>query len=137
MVVDPARLTVTVAAGVTQRVLLDYLAAYPSPSGYTLPAFSWFIDQTIAGAVATATHGSSLQHGSLSSQVGHYSWLFYSILYYSVALAAGRECARLAYTSCMAATHHSLLSLNFQHTHRIDDRHAAAGGQRQPAHAAR
>lgn len=38
--------------------------------GYTLPAYSWFLDQTIAGAVATATHGSSLVHGSLSSQVG-------------------------------------------------------------------
>jgi hypothetical protein len=39
-----------------------------SPQGYTLAAFSWFIDQTIAGAVATGTHGSTLQHGSLSSQ---------------------------------------------------------------------
>ena len=38
-------------------------------AGYTLPAFPWFIDQTIGGAVATATHGSSLRRGSLSSQV--------------------------------------------------------------------
>ena len=38
------------------------------PDGYTLPAFPWFIDQTVGGAVATATHGSSLRHGSLSSQ---------------------------------------------------------------------
>ena len=38
-------------------------------AGYTLPAFPWFVDQTIGGAVATATHGSSLRHGSLSSQV--------------------------------------------------------------------
>ena len=38
-------------------------------TGYTLAAFPWFIDQTIGGAVATATHGSSLRHGSLSSQV--------------------------------------------------------------------
>ena len=37
--------------------------------GYTLAAFPWFIDQTVGGAAATATHGSSLRHGSLSSQV--------------------------------------------------------------------
>lgn len=63
---------VTVQAGVPQRALLDYLATYSSkkaPQGYTLPAFSWFIDQTIGGAVATATHGSSFLHGSLSNQV--------------------------------------------------------------------
>tara|TARA_B110000305_G_scaffold65422_1_gene73112 strand:+ start:193 stop:690 length:498 start_codon:yes stop_codon:yes gene_type:complete len=43
-----------------------------SSDGYTLPAFPWFVDQTIGGAVATATHGSSLRHGSLSSQVRVY-----------------------------------------------------------------
>ena len=37
--------------------------------GYTLAAFPWFVDQTVGGAAATATHGSSLRHGSLSSQV--------------------------------------------------------------------
>jgi hypothetical protein len=67
--------TVTVAAGVTQRTLLDYLSTYKGPNdlaegrGWTLPAFSWFVDQTIGGAVATNTHGSSLEHGSLSDQV--------------------------------------------------------------------
>jgi hypothetical protein len=64
--------TVTVAAGISQRHLLQYLAAYThwnQPDGWTLPAFSWFIDQTVGGAVATATHGSSLRWGSLSSQV--------------------------------------------------------------------
>ncbi len=40
-----------------------------SPLGWTLPAFPWYIDQTIAGAVSTATHGSSLKYGSLSEQV--------------------------------------------------------------------
>jgi FAD/FMN-containing dehydrogenase len=40
-----------------------------APAGYTLGAFTWFIDQTIGGAVATGSHGSSLVHGSLSSQV--------------------------------------------------------------------
>ncbi|QDZ18639.1 putative D-arabinono-1,4-lactone oxidase [Chloropicon primus] len=73
--VDERAETVRVAAGVTQRTLLDYLSTYKGPSdlangkGWTLPAFSWFIDQTIAGAVATGTHGSSLEHGSLSDQV--------------------------------------------------------------------
>jgi len=73
--VDEEARTVTVAAGVTQRTLLDYLSTYKGPRdlaqgrGWTLPAFSWFIDQTIGGAVATNTHGSSLEHGSLSDQV--------------------------------------------------------------------
>lgn len=73
--VDEKRQTVRVAAGVSQRTLLDYLSTYKGPSdlangkGWTLPAFSWFIDQTIGGAVATNTHGSSLEHGSLSDQV--------------------------------------------------------------------
>ena len=65
--VDEASQTVTVAAGIPQRELLEYLSEYGS--GWTLPAFSYFIDQTIGGAVATGTHGSSFQHGSLSSQV--------------------------------------------------------------------
>lgn len=53
-------------------MLLDYLSDYKygkEPNGWTLEAFSWFIDQTIGGAVATGTHGSTFQHGSLSSQV--------------------------------------------------------------------
>lgn len=40
-----------------------------NPDGWVLQGYSWFIDQTIGGAVATGTHGSSLQHGSLSDQV--------------------------------------------------------------------
>jgi len=47
---------------------------YPLPlppqhntTGWTLPAFPWFVSQTIAGAVATGSHGSSLGYGSLSS----------------------------------------------------------------------
>ena len=70
--VDEEAGTVTVAGGISQRHILDYLAKYThwnEPNGWTLPAFSWFVDQTIAGAIATATHGSSLQFGSLSSQV--------------------------------------------------------------------
>lgn len=70
--VDEENATVTVAAGVPQRMLLDYLSNYTQygePRGWVLPAFSWFIDQTIGGAVATATHGSSMTWGSLSSQL--------------------------------------------------------------------
>ena len=38
----------TVAAGVPQRMLLDYLAEYrmgKQPDGWSLPAYSWFVDQ--------------------------------------------------------------------------------------------
>jgi len=45
--------------------VLDYLAKYGR--GWTLPAFPWFTFQTIAGAVATGTHGTSMAYGSLSS----------------------------------------------------------------------
>ncbi|CAG9460808.1 unnamed protein product [Pedinophyceae sp. YPF-701] len=72
IVVDEGAMTVEVEAGMPQRTLLDYLADYRSPSlsdGLTIPAFSWFIDQTMGGAIATATHGSSLRYGSLSDQV--------------------------------------------------------------------
>eukprot|EP01023_Acetabularia_acetabulum_P065410 TRINITY_DN8655_c0_g1_i3.p1 TRINITY_DN8655_c0_g1~~TRINITY_DN8655_c0_g1_i3.p1 ORF type:complete len:582 (+),score=94.72 TRINITY_DN8655_c0_g1_i3:131-1876(+) len=64
--------TVTVSAGVSQRVVLDFLAKFRGETfkgGYTLQAFSWFIDQTIGGAVATGTHGSSITHASLSNQL--------------------------------------------------------------------
>lgn len=40
-----------------------------APLGYSLKMFAWYIDQTVGGAVATGTHGSSLKWGSLSSQV--------------------------------------------------------------------
>ncbi|BDA41344.1 probable D-arabinono-1,4-lactone oxidase at N-terminal half [Coccomyxa sp. Obi] len=63
--------TVRVQAGITQRILLDYLANYTSanaPYGYVLPAFAWYVDQTVGGAVSTGTHGSTMFWGSLSSQ---------------------------------------------------------------------
>lgn len=71
--INESAMTVTAAAGVTQRTLLKFLDNYKTraaPEGYTLAAFSWFIDQTIGGAVSTGTHGSSFLYGSLSSQVG-------------------------------------------------------------------
>ncbi|CAL8469269.1 g8810 [Coccomyxa elongata] len=70
--VDEDAQTVTVDGGVQTRVLLDYLATHitaKGPMGWTLPSFSWYIDQTVAGAVATATHGSSMKYGSISGQV--------------------------------------------------------------------
>jgi len=69
--VNETDLSVVVAAGISQRVLLDYLAAYGTENGgdgYTLSAFAWYIDQSMGGAIATDTHGSSLTHGSLSSR---------------------------------------------------------------------
>ncbi|KAG2423395.1 hypothetical protein HXX76_015360 [Chlamydomonas incerta] len=63
--------TVLVDAGVRTIDLLRFLAAYvtpTAPSGWTLPAFPWFVFQTLGGAVSTGTHGSSLEHKSLSSQ---------------------------------------------------------------------
>ncbi|KAI8472715.1 MAG: hypothetical protein J3K34DRAFT_519583 [Monoraphidium minutum] len=39
-----------------------------APAGWTLPAFPWFVYQSIAGAIATGTHGSSLAWASLSSE---------------------------------------------------------------------
>ena len=50
IVVDEEQRTVTVAAGVPQRMLLDYLAEYrmgKQPDGWSLPAYSWFVDQVI------------------------------------------------------------------------------------------
>ncbi|PSC67957.1 peptidase C69 [Micractinium conductrix] len=70
--VDEDAATVTVAAGMPQRLLLDYLSEYvhwKQPQGWTLPAFTWWTDQTVGGAVATGSHGSSMKYGSLSSQV--------------------------------------------------------------------
>ena len=43
------------------------------PLGWTLPTFSWYIDQTIAGAISTATHGSTLKYGSMSNLVSAYA----------------------------------------------------------------
>lgn len=42
-----------------------------APLGYSLPAFPWYIDQSIGGAVATGSHGSSMLYGSLASQASH------------------------------------------------------------------
>ena len=56
--------TVKVGCGITIRDLLDSL----EKKGYVLPTFPWYIDQTLCGAIATGSHGSSLKFGSLSSE---------------------------------------------------------------------
>ncbi|RDI31775.1 D-arabinono-1,4-lactone oxidase [Lentzea flaviverrucosa] len=63
--VDPTAMTVTVKAGTTMRELNWELAA----AGFALPNQSAIDEQTVAGVVATATHGSSPKQGTLSSHV--------------------------------------------------------------------
>eukprot|EP00198_Chlamydomonas_reinhardtii_P009630 XP_001698967.1 predicted protein [Chlamydomonas reinhardtii] len=68
-----------IQVGVRTIDLLRFLAAYvtpTAPSGWTLPAFPWFVFQTLGGAVSTGTHGSSLEHKSLSSQLSDASHPF-------------------------------------------------------------
>ncbi len=62
---DPLHKTVTTQAGVKTRNLIDWLAH----RGYALATIPFYIDQTIGGVVATASHGSSIKLGSVSSLV--------------------------------------------------------------------
>ncbi|KAK9806294.1 hypothetical protein WJX72_008903 [[Myrmecia] bisecta] len=64
---DLSTMTVTVDAGVPQRMLIEYLLSLGD--GYIFGSSSALIDQTIGGAVATGTHGSSMLYGSISEQV--------------------------------------------------------------------
>lgn len=57
--------TVTVRAGTRLKHLNAALAA----AGYALPIVGSIAEQSIAGAIATGTHGSSLVHGNLASLV--------------------------------------------------------------------
>lgn len=63
--VDRERKTLTVQAGIRMHKL--NLAA--KDHGLTMPSLGSIDDQSIAGAIATATHGSSLYHGLLSESV--------------------------------------------------------------------
>ena len=56
---------VTAGAGVTIKELIDYTAE----KGYTLPTVPFWVAQTIGGAVATGTHGTSQKYASLSSSI--------------------------------------------------------------------
>jgi FAD/FMN-containing dehydrogenase len=63
--------------------LLTFLRHYvtpAAPAGYTLGAFPWFVYQSVAGAVATGTHGSSMEHNSMSNQVTIFVYLFLLII---------------------------------------------------------
>ena len=59
--------SVTVEAGMRLGRLVSFL----DERGLALPVLPTITEQTVAGVVATATHGSSLHHGSLSSLVTH------------------------------------------------------------------
>lgn len=63
--VDREQKRLTVEAGIRLRQLNDKAAEY----GLTMPNLGSINDQSIAGAIATATHGSSLRHGLMSESV--------------------------------------------------------------------
>jgi L-gulono-1,4-lactone dehydrogenase len=63
--IDSKARTVTVRAGTRLRDLSESLAQ----RGLALTILGTSSAQTIAGAIATATHGSSVRHGNLSTQV--------------------------------------------------------------------
>src|SRR5439155_17655810 len=61
--ISPARDSVTVSAGMRLRDLNTHLLQH----GLALPIIGSISSQSIAGAIATGTHGSSLTHGNLAS----------------------------------------------------------------------
>lgn len=62
---DPTTMTITVEAGIRLYQLLNELDAL----GWTMPNLGSITEQSIAGAIGTSTHGSSLRHGLLSDSV--------------------------------------------------------------------
>lgn len=65
IVVDRDRGTADLAGGTTLRDAITELDG----QGFHFPTLGSWFTQTIAGAIATSTHGSSLQHGCLSDLV--------------------------------------------------------------------
>jgi L-gulonolactone oxidase len=63
--VDTAGRRVTAQAGIRLHELVDALAS----RGLALPILGSVMQQSIAGAISTGTHGSSLRHGNLASLV--------------------------------------------------------------------
>lgn len=57
--------TIVVEAGISIRTIVDMLSRH----GLAFPSLGSVCDQTIAGALATGTHGSSLHHGGLAELV--------------------------------------------------------------------
>ncbi|TGZ79365.1 L-gulonolactone/D-arabinono-1,4-lactone oxidase [Ascodesmis nigricans] len=62
---DPTDTTITVEAGIRLHQLLKELDAL----GWTMRNLGSITEQSVAGAIATGTHGSSLRHGLLSDSV--------------------------------------------------------------------
>jgi len=65
IVVDESAQTAKVDAGIVTADFLDYISKYGR--GWALGNHPWFTYQTVGGALATGSHGSSLTYGSLSS----------------------------------------------------------------------
>jgi D-arabinono-1,4-lactone oxidase len=63
--VDKERKTMTVEAGIR----MHYLNLAAKEHGLTMPTLGSIDDQSIAGAIGTGTHGSSMSHGLLSDKV--------------------------------------------------------------------
>lgn len=63
--VDKANQTMTVQAGIRMHILNLQAKEY----GLTMPNLGSIDDQSLAGAIGTATHGSSMSHGLLSDRV--------------------------------------------------------------------
>lgn len=63
--VDPQRKTMTVEAGIR----MHSLNLQAKEHGLTMPNLGSIDDQSLAGAISTATHGSSMNHGLLSDNV--------------------------------------------------------------------
>jgi D-arabinono-1,4-lactone oxidase len=63
--VDKERNTITVQAGIRMHSLNEQAKEH----GLTMPNLGSIDVQSLAGAIATATHGSSMQHGLLSDRV--------------------------------------------------------------------
>ncbi len=75
MVLNRKEGTVTVGAGVTYSQLAPYLES----QGYALPNLASLPQISVAGAIATATHGSGNKNGNLATVVtgaggGHGGW---------------------------------------------------------------
>ena len=63
--IDPGRAAVTLPAGISYRELTEQLDA----AGYALPSMASLPHLSVAGAVATATHGSGDANGNLATVV--------------------------------------------------------------------
>ena len=70
VVIDPDAGTVSFAAGLRYGALVDRLAA----AGLALHNLASLPHISVAGAVATATHGSGVANGNLATAVAGWNW---------------------------------------------------------------